>query len=90
VFQGSIVQLYSHWLQNSQSIWGPLLIKHCVVSSSLFALHDLTVSVVEVVETWQVTSNGPVCNCVCMSVTDLSVGGGCGLCVEVVLCSCDA
>jgi len=23
-----------------------------------------------------------------MSVTDLSVGGGCGLCVEVVLCSC--
>ena len=23
-----------------------------------------------------------------MSVTDLSVGGGCGLCVEVLLCSC--
>ena len=26
--------------------------------------------------------------CVCLLVTDLSVGGGCGLCVEVVLSSC--
>ena len=29
-----------------------------------------------------------MCVCVCVSVTDLCVGGGCGLCVEVLLCSC--